>query len=203
MSLIFVLLIVNLLVIPGVNCALNGQSIPTHLFHHKSHRKNVPSFLFLTRDAYSTLKSTHIASCLPARKSPGVPQSETKGMDVAILVECGSGCCHGRDSTKAAVRACRNAVEFNSVKVSAVVPGGYDALRIHVQIGAPDPGSGDLDAVAAAFPYGTLLPVVVGEGGLRGSNTVRLPGTGEAREDITLAVACVTLGYNRVVDGAS
>ena len=47
---------------------------------------------------------------------------------------------------KAAVRACRNAIEFNSLPaVRKVVPGGYDNLRLHVKLGSPRPVS-TLDA---------------------------------------------------------
>lgn len=43
---------------------------------------------------------------------------------------------------KAAVRACRNAIEFNSLPaVRKVVPGGYDNLRLHVKLGSPRPVS--------------------------------------------------------------
>ena len=41
---------------------------------------------------------------------------------------------------KAATRACRNAIEFNSIpSVSRLVPGGYENLRLHVKIGTPHP----------------------------------------------------------------
>ena len=53
----------------------------------------------------------------------------------------------------------------------------------------------DLQAVANEFPYGELLPIVVERGGLLASNGVNLAGTGKPKEDMTLAVACVTIGY--------
>ena len=41
---------------------------------------------------------------------------------------------------KAAMRACRNAIEFNSIpSIRRLVPGGYDNLRLHVKIGVPRP----------------------------------------------------------------
>ena len=44
------------------------------------------------------------------------------------------------NTQKAAVRACRNAIEFNSLPaVRKVVPGGYDNLRLHVKLGSPRP----------------------------------------------------------------
>jgi uncharacterized protein (TIGR02058 family) len=41
---------------------------------------------------------------------------------------------------KAAARACRNAIEFNSIpSVSRLVPGGYENLLLHIKIGVPHP----------------------------------------------------------------
>ena len=43
---------------------------------------------------------------------------------------------------KAAVRACRNAIEFNSIpSISQLVPGGYEKMRLNVKIGCPHPVS--------------------------------------------------------------
>ena len=47
----------------------------------------------------------------------GMVLPTSKGMGNVALVELGSGCCHGDDSTKAAVRACNDAIEWASVKV--------------------------------------------------------------------------------------
>ena len=101
--------------------------------------------------------------------------STSKGMAKVALVELGSGCCHNTNSTKAAIRACNDAIEWNSVKVTTIIPGGYDALRLHVQIGVPSPETVDMDAVARCFPYGQLLPVAVEEGGLLGSSRAGVP----------------------------
>lgn len=130
----------------------------------------------------------------------------TKGMDKVVVVQTGCGCCHGRNVTKAAIRACRDAIEYNSVKIRTIIPGGYEAMKMHVQLGVPDiningnddgiNNSVDFEAVAKEFPYGTLLPIVVERGGLLASNGVKLAGTGESKEDMTLAVACVTIGYD-------
>jgi len=41
---------------------------------------------------------------------------------------------------KAAVRACRNAIEFNSIPcIQQIVPNGYAGMQIHIKIGVPDP----------------------------------------------------------------
>jgi uncharacterized protein (TIGR02058 family) len=124
----------------------------------------------------------------------------TKGMDKVVVVQTGCGCCHGRNATKAAIRACRDAIEYNSVKIRTIIPGGYEAMKIHVQLGVPSFGESesavDVEAVAKEFPYGKLLPIVVEEGGLLASNGIQLAGIGEAKADMTLAVACVTIGYD-------
>lgn len=121
----------------------------------------------------------------------------SKGMDKVALVELGSGCCHRSDNpTKACVRACDNAVEWNSVKVRNIIPGSYDAMRLHVQIGVPNPSLVDLDEVAKCFPYGTLAkPILVEEGGLLGSSRAGLPADEPAEAHMTVAVACVTIGW--------
>ena len=114
----------------------------------------------------------HRTSLVRSRIESG---STSKGIAKVALVELGSGCCHNTNSTKAAIRACNNAIEWNSVKVTTIIPGGYDALRLHVQIGVPSPETVDLDAVARCFPYGQLLPVAVEEGGLLGSSRAGVP----------------------------
>lgn len=46
--------------------------------------------------------------------------------------QMGFGCDqHGQDATKAAVKACRNAIEWNSLpSINQIVPGGYDAMKV-------------------------------------------------------------------------
>eukprot|EP00965_Chrysotila_dentata_P049725 1649141-Pleurochrysis_carterae.AAC.1 len=78
--------------------------------------------------------------------------STSKGMGNVALVELGSGCCHGGKSTKAAVRACCDAVEWNSIKVRTIIPGSYEAMKVHVHLGVPAPEDVDLEAVKACFP---------------------------------------------------
>ena len=114
----------------------------------------------------------HRTSLVRSRIESG---ATSKGMAKVALVELGSGCCHNANSTKAAIRACNDAIEWNSVKVTTIIPGGYDALRLHVQIAVPAPETVDLEAVARCFPYGQLLPVAVAEGGLLGSSRAGVP----------------------------
>lgn len=121
--------------------------------------------------------------------------SYSKGLTHAALVELGSGCCHYNNSTKAAIRACNNAVEWNSVKVRTIIPGSYDAMRVHVHLAVPDPENIDLDAIASCFPYGTLLPIKVERGGMLGSSRTGLPEDEPTEALMTVACACVTIGW--------
>lgn len=125
-------------------------------------------------------------------------QPTTKGMDRVAVVQTGFGCCHGRNPTKAAVRACRNAIDSNSVKIRTIIPGGYDAMKIHVQVGVPtsDIGEVDMESIKAEFPYGQLLPIEIETGGMLASNGVWKAGVAEPKDDMTLAVVCVTIGYD-------
>ena len=74
---------------------------------------------------------------------------------------------HVQGATSAAVRACRNAIEFNSIPgMIDHVPGGRKNMLIHVKLGVPEGYAVDHDQIRATFPYGRLLPVEVVNGGL-------------------------------------
>jgi hypothetical protein len=143
-------------------------------------------------------------------------------MDRVAVVQTGLGCCHGRNVTKAAIRAIRDAIDYNSVKIRTIIPGGYDNLKIHLQLGVPSLinvldeeaddsynrascGDGmalDTKAIMEEFPYGTVvMPLDIRTGGLLASNGVKLAGTGVPKEDMTLVVACVSIGYDNVSGG--
>ena len=53
----------------------------------------------------------------------------------------------------------------------------------------------DLDAVAAVFPYGQLLPIAIERGGLMARSGIALPDMGDVGDEMIIAVACVTVGY--------
>jgi uncharacterized protein (TIGR02058 family) len=83
-----------------------------------------------------------------------------------LVLEMGMGTdLHGRDYTKAAVRALRDALWHNSLTVVPAL--GYDRndMRVEVIVGVADPAAVDCDAVAAVLPYGTATVSCV-EGGL-------------------------------------
>ena len=136
----------------------------------------------------------HISPRAPApRLCASEPNS--KGMTNVALVELGTGCCHYNNATKAAIRAANAAVEWNSIKVRTIIPGSYDAMRLHVHIGVPNPEAVDVDAVAKCFPYGTLLPIVIEKGGLLGSTRAGLVEDEPVEAHMTIACCCVTVGW--------
>lgn len=116
---------------------------------------------------------------------------------------------HGSDdATKAALRAVRNAIEFNSIPgVIAHLPGGRREMLIHVKLGVPEKKGDaggimplDLLQVAKVFPYGRLLPMEVVVGGLTFPTGRVVEELGD-KDDLAVCVAaCVSIGYN---DGSS
>ena len=71
----------------------------------------------------------------------------------------------GRDDTKAAVRALRDALWHNALSVANALGQHVDAMRVEVTIGVPHPERVDKEAVLAVLPHGTGTVTIV-EGGL-------------------------------------
>lgn len=131
-----------------------------------------------------------------AAEAADPPTFTTSDLEQVLFVEAGSGADqHGQNATKAAVRACRNAIEFNSLPaIRQLVPNGYDGLKLVVKIGVPDHHTVDAEAVKAVFPYGSVYLELV-DGGLRASSGVAIPELGDKGDDWFIAVAAVTVGY--------
>jgi uncharacterized protein (TIGR02058 family) len=75
----------------------------------------------------------------------------------------------GRDYTKAAGRALRDALWHNSLSVANALGLPVDAMQVEVTIGVPRPDLVDKAAVLAVLPHGTGTVDVV-EGGLEITN---------------------------------
>mmetsp|Transcript_3614 Transcript_3614/g.6384 ORF Transcript_3614/g.6384 Transcript_3614/m.6384 type:complete len:307 (+) Transcript_3614:75-995(+) len=126
-------------------------------------------------------------------------------------------------ATKAAVRAVRNAIEFNSIPgVIDHLPGGRKGMLVHVKLGVPvhkhkhkhkPPAVGNNDGVnvnvnvhvaaaidalevAKVFPYGKLLPIEIVEGGLDFHSGRVVEELGDDDDVGVCCVACVSIGYN-------
>lgn len=113
-----------------------------------------------------------------------------------LFVETGFGADqHGQNVTKAAMRACRNAIEFNSIpSIRQIVPGGYDNMQLRVKIGCPRPEQVKIEELRQVFPYGNAIFEVV-EGGLCCSSGIVVEKFGDTSDDMLIAVAAVTVGY--------
>lgn len=117
---------------------------------------------------------------------------------------------HGKaDATKAAIRAVRNAIEFNSIPgVIGHIPGGRAKMLIHVKLGVPPLVSkteDDNDAatplpidplqVAKVFPYGQLLPLEITIGGIAFHTGRVVEELGDTNDVGVCVAACISLGY--------
>lgn len=118
---------------------------------------------------------------------------------------------HGKnDATKAAIRAVRNAIEFNSIPgVISHIPGGRAKMLIHVKLGIPSLAAKtdqeedltetlpvDVLQVAKVFPYGQLLPLEITRGGISFHTGRVVEELGDSNDVGICVAACVTLGYD-------
>ena len=133
-----------------------------------------------------------------------------------LFVELGFGVDQHGDraaagATKAAVRAVRNAIEFNSVPGAVTcIPGGREEMLIKVKLGVPaveetDPNESnagsrpmavDLQQVAAVFPYGRLLPIDVVVGGLEFTTGRIVSELGDNDDSGVCVAAAVSIGWD-------
>ena len=83
-----------------------------------------------------------------------------------LLTEFGMGTSLRRqDYTDAAVRAVKDALWHNSIRLAELFGRDKSEMLIDVEIGVADPARVDVGAVAAVFPYGQVAVRVV-QGGL-------------------------------------
>ena len=83
-----------------------------------------------------------------------------------LFTELGRGVdLQGRDHTKAAVRALKDALHRNSLTVAPALGYPREAMEVEILIGSARPDEIDADAVAAVLPYGSPSVRVV-RGGL-------------------------------------
>ena len=107
-----------------------------------------------------------------------------------FLLEMGMGVdLHGRDYTKAAQRAVREAIWHNSFGAARHLGKGVDEMLVDVIVAAPDPDAVDGPAVLEALPHGNNNTIKVVQGGLEIPN--------EAGDDSTVIVnAAVVVSFD-------
>jgi len=106
---------------------------------------------------------------------------------------------HGQSATKAAVRACRNAIEFNSIpSIKRLIPDGrgYDALKLDVLLAVPPKYRAELDLeeVRKVFPYGHVR-FELQDGGMIAPSGIAIETLGDKNDDMVVVCASVTVGY--------
>lgn len=83
-----------------------------------------------------------------------------------MVLEIGMGTdIRGRDYTKAAVRALRDALWHNSLTITRALGVDIDSMKVDITIGVPHPDLVDKAQVLAVLPHGTGTVTCV-EGGL-------------------------------------
>jgi uncharacterized protein (TIGR02058 family) len=94
-----------------------------------------------------------------------------------MVLEIGMGTdIRGTDSTKAAVRALRDALWHNSLSIATALNQPLEAMHVEVHIGVPRPETVNKAEVLAVLPYGRGTVNVV-EGGLMIPNDAGTDGT--------------------------
>jgi len=115
-----------------------------------------------------------------------------------IFIEIGMGVdLHGQDVTQAAVRACRDAIQTNSMPgLRSILPEGDIAnMKVRVKLGVPvAPELVDIEKVKKTFPYGQVSIEVV-PGGLICSSGVVLPDKGDVNDEVIVVNAAVEVGF--------
>lgn len=95
------------------------------------------------------------------------------------------------------VRACRNAIEFNSIpSINHLVPGGYEKLKLDVILAIPPKYQQglDLEAVKSVFPYGETR-FTIQDGGMIAPSGIAIDSLGDKNDDMIIVCCAVTVGY--------
>ena len=152
-----------------------------------------------------------------ARTAPLLPRCASKcrcikmhitaappGFQEVIFIETGTGTDqHGKNVTKACVRAIKDAISWNSIpSLERLVPNGNEGVRIRLQLAVPFDGDTpppiDLTEIESQFAYGSLTkPIEIMPGGARFQSMCSVPELGDddaADSSWIVAVACVTVG---------
>jgi uncharacterized protein (TIGR02058 family) len=95
------------------------------------------------------------------------------------------------------VRACRNAIEFNSIpSINRLVPGGYEALKLDILLAVPlkYQSTLNLEEVKKVFPYGSTR-FEIQNGGMVAPSGIAIDELGDTNDDMVVVCASVTVGY--------
>lgn len=119
-------------------------------------------------------------------------------MEKLMFIETGMGIdVHGQNITKAAVRAIKNAIHFNSMPgIRSVLPGNsLDNMIVNVKLAVPcDKEKLNIDAVKETIPFGKVT-VEVMDGGMLTTSGIVLEEKGDKNDKMYIVVASVEVGY--------
>lgn len=173
---------------------INSYILFSIIFQFLHDKFFVQSLIFTSISRQSLLKIESRNFNLYAKR---IYEPDEINLSKVLIVESGFGCDqHGQSSTKAAVRACRNAIEFNSLPgLRDVIPGGKENMIVKVQVAVPNPEGVDVQAIADIFPYGKFLRPEILLGGMSASSGIELPELGDKNDQMIFAIAVVSVGY--------
>ncbi|MGJ7919642.1 Lin0512 family protein [Neobacillus sp. LXY-4] len=119
-------------------------------------------------------------------------------MEKIMFIETGMGIdVHGQNITKAAIRAVKNAIHFNSMPgIRSVLPGNsLENMKVNVKLAVPcDKDKLEIDAVKEALPYGKVTVEVI-DGGMLTTSGIVLEDKGDKNDLMYIVVASVEVGY--------
>ncbi|MEC1717643.1 Lin0512 family protein [Schinkia azotoformans] len=119
-------------------------------------------------------------------------------MEKVMFIETGMGIdVHGQNITRAAVRAVKNAIHYNSMPgIRSVLPNNsLDNMCVNVRLAVPcDQENLDIETVKAALPFGKVTVEVV-DGGMLTTSGIVLEEKGDKNDQMYIVIAAVEVGY--------
>lgn len=82
------------------------------------------------------------------------------------------------------------------MRVTKIIPGGYDAMKLNVILAVPSKYQEglDLDAVSEVFPFGDIR-FEVQDGGMIAPSGRSIAELGDKNDDMVIVCAAVQVGY--------
>ena len=112
-----------------------------------------------------------------------------------MVIEMGMGTdIRGKDYTKAACRALKDALWHNSLGIAEIMGVDADSMWVEVRIGIPQPKKVNVEEVLSILPHGTGQVSCV-KGGLEIENT--------KRNDVTIIANAAAIVYLDATEGNS
>ena len=119
-------------------------------------------------------------------------------LEKIMFIETGMGIdVHGQDITRAAVRAVKNAIHYNSMPgIRSVLPNNsLDNMKVNVRLAIPcEKENLDVETVKQALPFGKITVEVV-DGGMSTSSGIILEEKGDKNDQMYIVIAAVEVGY--------